>query len=180
MTRNFGAYVSFYMYIPSPSSLSHRIVESQPFTFLIGPLGKPGMFKPNAGIYPNTDTDHITNSHCHSNVFASISGPLDRMINGNLHEAHERVAEIPDMAQRDFIRLFEYAYRGKYGEIEILDGDDGESSSVRFEYVEYMFTTPRRSHSGVDSSIDALAWDVMLIHARMYCIGDRYLVNGLQ
>jgi hypothetical protein len=50
----------------------------------------------------------------HSKTVTAISEPFERVINGNMTEAQERSAELPDVDPDTFQRFLKYAYRGGY------------------------------------------------------------------
>jgi hypothetical protein len=64
---------------------------------------------------------------------AALSLPFDRLINGQMKEAQERRAELPDVYKNDFLRLCENAYLQDYSlpPFGIEDSDnDTEASST--------------------------------------------------
>lgn len=67
---------------------------SEPFTFLVGATKTP-VVAPAA-------------------LIASVSEPMDRLINGGMSEAERRCAEIPDVEVDDFVRFVEYTFHGDY------------------------------------------------------------------
>lgn len=60
----------------------------------------------------------------HAAALAATSTQMDRLINGQMKEANDKRAEIPDISVEDFTRFCEYAYRGDYAAPSyIVDAD---------------------------------------------------------
>jgi hypothetical protein len=166
----------------------------------------------------------------HGRAFAALSLPLDRLINGNMKEAEDRVAELPDMEKEDFMRLCEFAYRGDYtipmmvryensykeddeketdkemeaatvAELERMDlerqtretihEEDRQREEAREEWkrdVKDMTAIVRlytryqnRNNNPRPEPIGELSiLPILLAHARLYCIADRYCISSLQ
>lgn len=72
----------------------YRIIQSDLFTFCIGPEKKPFVV--------------------HSKAIAETSPYFDRLVNGGLNEAQVRSAELEDVDPETFVRFLEYAYRRNY------------------------------------------------------------------
>ncbi|KAF2254762.1 hypothetical protein BU26DRAFT_144802 [Trematosphaeria pertusa] len=73
----------------------------------------------------------------HARAIAALSLYFDRLINGPMREAEERIAELPDVEKEDFMRVCEFAYRGDYtvppmAEYRDLYGEDDLDSGCDF------------------------------------------------
>ncbi|KAL5412518.1 hypothetical protein PMIN04_009820 [Paraphaeosphaeria minitans] len=71
-----------------------EILRTKQFTFLIGPEQTPIVV--------------------HAGAIASLSKPLDRLVNGGMLEAQENVARFPELQAQDFERICEFSYCGNY------------------------------------------------------------------
>ncbi|KAL1611803.1 hypothetical protein SLS60_000023 [Paraconiothyrium brasiliense] len=71
-----------------------EVLQTKLFTFLIG----------------SDETPIVV----HGGVIARLSDPLDRLVNGHMAEAQDKVARFPDLEVEDFHRICEFAYRGTY------------------------------------------------------------------
>jgi hypothetical protein len=73
---------------------SCRIMGSPQFTFVCG-----------------EDEEPVT---VHEVALATLSQPLNRLMHGPMREAGEKLAKLPYVEKEDFVRLCEFAYRGRY------------------------------------------------------------------
>ncbi|KAF2797096.1 hypothetical protein K505DRAFT_215438, partial [Melanomma pulvis-pyrius CBS 109.77] len=146
------------------------ILESPQFTLLLGEAQEPVVV--------------------HAMAIATLSDPLNCLINGHMKEAQEKSAELPYIEKDDFLRLCEFAYRGDYttppfgggsGDqntdsdvlARLADRDRRPDCHPRYK-IASTFVTRLSRHPGED-------WTpVLLGHARMYCIADRYMIQALK
>lgn len=52
--------------------------------------------------------------YIHRNVITRVSKPLDRLMNGDMREAHSGEAEIRNVDEATFARFSQWAYTGHY------------------------------------------------------------------
>ncbi|KAI1324796.1 hypothetical protein F5Y16DRAFT_423530 [Xylariaceae sp. FL0255] len=71
-----------------------KIATSKMFTILLGPDKKPFTI--------------------HADLLAAQSKPLNALVNGNMKEAAEGIAEWPEIEEETFARFWEFAYTGTY------------------------------------------------------------------
>lgn len=77
------------------------MINSKLFTFVIGENKKPIV--------------------CRSGLLASISRPLDALMNGSMSEAQSNTAVIADMTEDEFVRIYQFACTGDYSSPSLLE-----------------------------------------------------------
>lgn len=68
----------------------------------------------------------------HAAALAATSAQMDRLINGDMKEAKNKCAGMPDISVEDFTRFCEYAYRGDYA-APMYTVDEGQQAGKKIE-----------------------------------------------
>ncbi|KAI1334984.1 hypothetical protein F5Y15DRAFT_399206 [Xylariaceae sp. FL0016] len=70
----------------------------------------------------------------HASLLASISPPLERLVNNNMKESKDGLAEWPEVDEASFVQFCEFAYTGSYQNLQpICNEAEAEAEAVEDE-----------------------------------------------
>ncbi|KAI0598235.1 hypothetical protein F4775DRAFT_187476 [Biscogniauxia sp. FL1348] len=131
------------------------IAASKPFRFLVGP-----------------DKKAFT---MHADLVSHLSKPLAALINGNMKEAREGYAELPEVDEGTFVLFCQFAYTGNYRLSSRVKTSELMGKPLRFASNSFsphkmgMGRAPRTAPS-INKSMSSLLWD--RFKERTYTVPD--------